>query len=77
MLDRLLSADPLPGETARPPRLLEAMRYVALGGGSVNVDVGVGSGTLIPVRNWKLLRIFIKSLWATCAVSPARISSRS
>jgi farnesyl diphosphate synthase len=33
MLDRLLSADPLPGETARPPRLLEAMRYAALGGG--------------------------------------------
>jgi farnesyl diphosphate synthase len=33
MLDRLLSMDPLPGETARPPRLVEAMRYAALGGG--------------------------------------------
>jgi farnesyl diphosphate synthase len=33
MLDRLLVADPLPGETARPPRLVEAMRYAALGGG--------------------------------------------
>ncbi|MEA2757915.1 MAG: farnesyl diphosphate synthase [Methylobacteriaceae bacterium] len=33
MLDRLLSTDPLPGETARPPRLVEAMRYAALGGG--------------------------------------------
>jgi farnesyl diphosphate synthase len=33
MLDRLLSSDPLPGETARPPRLVEAMRYAALGGG--------------------------------------------
>jgi hypothetical protein len=29
MLDRLLVADPLPGETARPPRLVEAMRYAA------------------------------------------------
>ena len=45
---------------------------VGLGGGRVNVDVGVGSGTLIPARNWKLLRIFIKSLWATCAVSTFR-----
>jgi len=33
MLDRLLSNNPLPGETVRPPRLLEAMRYAALGGG--------------------------------------------
>jgi farnesyl diphosphate synthase len=33
MLDRLLSRDLLPGETARPPRLIEAMRYAALGGG--------------------------------------------
>ncbi|MEJ0095881.1 MAG: polyprenyl synthetase family protein [Methylocella sp.] len=33
ILDRLLSASPLSGETARPPRLLEAMRYSTLGGG--------------------------------------------
>jgi farnesyl diphosphate synthase len=33
MLDRLLSVDPLPGETVRPPRLVEAMRYATLGGG--------------------------------------------
>jgi len=33
MLDRLLSTNTLPGESARPPRLVEAMRYVALGGG--------------------------------------------
>jgi farnesyl diphosphate synthase len=33
MLDRLLSTQSLPGETARPPRLVEAMRYAALGGG--------------------------------------------
>jgi farnesyl diphosphate synthase len=33
MLERLLSTETLPGETARPPRLIEAMRYVALGGG--------------------------------------------
>jgi farnesyl diphosphate synthase len=33
MLERLLSTNTLPGETARPPRLLEAMRYVTLGGG--------------------------------------------
>jgi farnesyl diphosphate synthase len=33
LLDRLLSAKPVAGEIARPPRLLEAMRYAALGGG--------------------------------------------
>ncbi len=33
MLDTLLSPDPLPGETYRPPRFLEAMRYASLGGG--------------------------------------------
>lgn len=33
MLDRLLSASPLPGETLRPPRFLAAMRYASLGGG--------------------------------------------
>ncbi|MBU3887472.1 polyprenyl synthetase family protein [Methylosinus sporium] len=32
-LATLLGAEPLPGEIARPARLLEAMRYVALGGG--------------------------------------------
>ncbi len=32
-LDRLLDAAPLPGEIARPPRLLEAIRYSTLGGG--------------------------------------------
>ena len=33
MLDALLSPAPLPGEIARPARLLEAMRYACLGGG--------------------------------------------
>ncbi|GAC1334034.1 MAG: polyprenyl synthetase family protein [Beijerinckiaceae bacterium] len=33
MLERLLTTVPLPGETVRPPRLVEAMRYAALGGG--------------------------------------------
>ncbi len=33
LLDRLLSAKTLPGEIARPPRLLEAIRYSSLGGG--------------------------------------------
>jgi farnesyl diphosphate synthase len=33
MLDRLLSPTSLPGETARPPRFLTAMRYATLGGG--------------------------------------------
>jgi farnesyl diphosphate synthase len=33
LLDRLLAAQPAEGETARPPRLLEAMRYVSLGSG--------------------------------------------
>lgn len=32
-LERLLSAGALPGEIARPKRLLEAMRYATLGGG--------------------------------------------
>ena len=33
LLDRLLDARPVGSEIARPPRLLEAMRYAALGGG--------------------------------------------
>jgi farnesyl diphosphate synthase len=32
-LDRLMSADPRPGEIVRPERLLAAMRHAALGGG--------------------------------------------
>jgi farnesyl diphosphate synthase len=32
-LDMLLGPAPLPGEVARPSRLMEAMRYVTLGGG--------------------------------------------
>jgi len=32
-LDRLFAPAPLPGERARPTRLLEAIRYAALGGG--------------------------------------------
>lgn len=34
LLDRLLLPAPLTGENTRPPRLLEAMRYSSLGGGS-------------------------------------------
>jgi len=33
MLDRLLQAAPAAGETSRPARLLDAMRYASLGGG--------------------------------------------
>ncbi|HEX2656336.1 MAG TPA: farnesyl diphosphate synthase [Xanthobacteraceae bacterium] len=33
LLDSLLAASPLPGEIARPERLLKAMRYASLGGG--------------------------------------------
>jgi farnesyl diphosphate synthase len=33
LLDRLLTPTTLAGEQARPPRLLEAMRYASLGGG--------------------------------------------
>lgn len=33
MLDSLLAPAALPGETYRPPRFLEAMRYASLGGG--------------------------------------------
>jgi len=32
-LERLLSRDPVPGEEARPARLVDAMRYAVLGGG--------------------------------------------
>src|SRR5712692_9335094 len=33
LLDRLLTANPLAGETARPRRLIDAMRHASLGGG--------------------------------------------
>jgi farnesyl diphosphate synthase len=33
LLDRLLAATPVDGETSRPARLIEAMRYSSLGGG--------------------------------------------
>jgi farnesyl diphosphate synthase len=33
LLEALLGSDPLPGERARPPGLLEAMRYACIGGG--------------------------------------------
>jgi len=33
LLDRLLAAEPLPGERSRPKRLLDAMRYASLNGG--------------------------------------------
>jgi farnesyl diphosphate synthase len=33
LLDRLLGAEPVAGEIARPPRLLAAMRHAVLGGG--------------------------------------------
>ncbi len=33
LLDRLLAANPAAGELSRPARLIEAMRYVCLGGG--------------------------------------------
>src|SRR5580704_3326745 len=33
LLDRLLAANPIAGETSRPARLIEAMRYSSLGGG--------------------------------------------
>ena len=33
LLDRLLAATPAAGELSRPARLIEAMRYVSLGGG--------------------------------------------
>ncbi len=33
LLDRLLAHEPIAGEVARPPRLIEAMRHASLGGG--------------------------------------------
>ena len=33
LLDRLLTTTPVPGETARPSRLMDAIRYSSLGGG--------------------------------------------
>ena len=34
MLESLLTSTPLPGETRRPARFMEAMRYASLGGGN-------------------------------------------
>jgi farnesyl diphosphate synthase len=61
-LDRLLSADALPGEAARPARLLAAMRYVALDGGKrLRPFLFVESARLFGCEGEGLLR-------AACAV---------
>jgi len=50
LLERLLDGPPLAGERARPPRLLEAMRYASLGGGKrLRPFLVVASGALFAV----------------------------
>ncbi len=56
-LGRLLSFEPKPGETVRPRRLLEAMRYATLGGGKrlrafliVETALALGRSGVGPVR---------------------------
>jgi farnesyl diphosphate synthase len=56
-LDRLLAFEPRAGETARPRRLLEAMRYSTLGGGkrlraflTIETAAALGRGDAGPVR---------------------------
>jgi farnesyl diphosphate synthase len=57
-LDRLLGPDPLAGETARPARLLEAMRYVTLGGGKrLRPFLVIESARLFGVAGASALRV--------------------
>jgi farnesyl diphosphate synthase len=57
MLDRLLSPEALPGETLRPPRFLEAMRYATLGGGKrLRPFLVVETARLFGVENEGVLR---------------------
>ncbi len=57
LLDRLLGSAPLPGETARPPRFLEAMRYASLGGGKrLRPFLLIETARLFGVENEGVLR---------------------
>jgi farnesyl diphosphate synthase len=57
-LDALLGAAPLAGEIARPARLLEAMRYVALGGGKrLRPFLALESARLFGVTGASALRV--------------------
>jgi farnesyl diphosphate synthase len=57
MLDRLLSLQPLPGETYRPPRFVEALRYATLGGGKrLRPFLVVETARLFGVENEGVLR---------------------
>lgn len=61
-LERLLDAQPLPGEVARPQRLLAAMRYAALNGGKrLRPFLFIESARLFGVEGAGVLR-------AACAV---------
>jgi farnesyl diphosphate synthase len=56
LLDRLLGLAPLAGEQARPQRLLEAMRYVSLGGGKrLRPFLAVESAALLNVPRERAL----------------------
>jgi farnesyl diphosphate synthase len=57
MLDRLLSSEALPGETYRPPRFVEALRYATLGGGKrLRPFLMVETARLFGVENEGVLR---------------------
>ena len=57
MLEALLSDATLPGETARPARFMEAMRYAALGGGKrIRPFLMVEAARLFGVENDGVLR---------------------
>src|ERR1044072_6974057 len=56
LLDRLLSQGTAEGETARPERLLEAMRYSSLGGGKrIRPFLAVATGALFNVPRERAL----------------------
>lgn len=57
MLDELLSQAALPGETYRPPRFVEALRYATLGGGKrLRPFLMVETARLFGVENRGVLR---------------------
>jgi farnesyl diphosphate synthase len=57
MLDQLLSTQILPGETHRPPRFVEALRYATLGGGKrLRPFLMIETARLFGVDNQGVLR---------------------
>jgi len=57
MLTALLGSAPLPGETLRPPRLLEALRYASLGGGKrMRPFLAIETARIVGVEGEGILR---------------------